>query len=1551
MKTKLSIRLLSLLLVLVLCIGFLPLGVFAQEIETGPAEETEVTTTEETIPEEAAPETEPAATTPGELPDSTANTVPEITQEPTAAETTEPQAAPTEDPTTDDVATTPTEAMEPTEAPVIDAIPSAADLLQAPTLMAANTLVISQDHLIFTDGHDDYYFPTYTTQGSIKKIYNSNGYYASDIYTLTLNGKIAFCIQPTTRPGGSYSQKSDLVAWEQELSNNQKVAISLAMYYGYPMSDYGVASPAGTAGDPSLEYPLNTALWQKNEKIAATQIVIWEIVMGFRIATPPYKVTNSSLYNAFAGNWNTLKMYYNTIGSKMAQQRTIPSFTAGFAGAAPTIKLQPDGKGNYTAKVTDTNNVLDNYDFKMDGVTFTKSGNVLTISAPASVAKTLADAKACRATNNKGAISIDPDKTVAVWAANNGGQAVVSPISAEADPVPAYFKLQADAVGHAAVAKTSEDGKVSGIQFELLQGSTVLEKKATDANGNITFNTDLLDGSSYTIHEIPKPGYVPQPDQTFKAVANETVTVTFRNVLKKGSLKVTKAAEDRLVQGVKFHLSGTSLTGQAVDLYAVTNADGVAVFSDVPVGTGYTLEEVDTATRYVVPRAQIVEIKWSEVTEASVSNVLKKWSATITKADRETGYAQGDGSLSGAVYGVYNGEALVDTYTTGTTGRITTKEYLCGDAWTIREISPSEGYLLDPTVYSVGAEAGNFTIEHNTLSADVKETAIKGRISILKIAGGNGQSGIQTPEDGAEFQIWRTAAGSFDAARDAEKDVLTTDRNGFGQTKYLPYGTYTVHQSKGWADTIFVEDFQVTISADGETYHYTLNNAWKTLRIQAVKVDRETGSVIPVAGVGFQFFDAKGNKLIYEVTYPTPAVIDTYYTGEDGTLVTPWELKHGTYTAVEVVAPAGYVLDSTPVTFKVSDDSATTTVGGLKVMRVEISDLPQMGRIEISKTGEGLVSVIETDGLYTPVWGETGVAGATFEIRAAKDIVTEDGTLRYHAGDLVDTVVTGADGKATSKALYLGPYTVTETEAPAGYVLDTTSYTAELTYAGQDVEITSTQIGLHNDRQRAAISLVKSLEQDETFQLGMNGEIQNVVFGLYAAEEITALDGSEIPADGLIDMVTVGADGKAAFAADPPLGSYYAQEIATDEHYVLSDAKYPLTFKADSAVATTEIWINNGEAIENKLIRGRIHGYKLGEDQEPLAGATFGLFPAGTTEYYAETALALAVSDETGEFVFEGVPFGKYAIKELEAPMAHVADDRVYEVEISENAQTVGINVPNALIRGAVQLTKVDKNYPENKLTGAKFTVYRDLNGDGKLDEGELKTAMDLPEIGGGVYRLEALEWGKYLMQETEAPDGYYLDDGIYAFEIVTDGETVVVENEAGTGCFVNQHVPELHTTASIEGKEEAYFGGKITVKDAVSYKYLIVGKEYTISGKLMDKSTGKPFLVDGKEVFAELTFTAEKSEGTIDMEFTFDSSSLTVKTDLVVFETMTADGAEVGAHADLTDVGQTVTLAPQPKVPHTGSIDMLRWATLGILGVLILATGVVLLARKRKIQ
>ncbi len=999
--------------------------------------------------------------------------------------------------------------------------------------------------------------------------------------------------------------------------------------------------------------------------------------------------------------------------------------------------------------------------------------------------------------------------------------------------------------GSLQVTKDSEDGLVEGVQFKLsgtsLSGLPVEQYAVTNANGVATFEDVLISGHApYVLEEVnTAERYIVPENQTAAIEWNEVTNNYFYNELKRGDLKVTKTAEDGLVEGMKFHLYGTSLSGAKVDEYAYTDENGIAMFYGVLIGEGYTLEEVNTNIRYVVPAKQTADIAWNEVTNNSFENILKKFCVDVFKVDgylfwddpedeesgglvpvsavpmslavdsdqmvNEYGWpygvTQGDATLEGAVYGLYNNGVLVDTYTTDKNGYFLTDYYVCGDNWYLQEITPSEGYLLDDTRYYIDCSAYEYTVELNTEYVDVYEAIVRGKIAIIKHCD-DGSTKIETPEEGAVFAVYLKSAGSYDNAEEKERAILFCDEFGFAETAWLPYGTYVVEQIDGWEGKEMMPAFDVNINADGETYRYLINNATFEAEIEIVKKDIETGNIIPSAGIGFKVRNTDtGEYVIQRVNYPTPMDIEVYYTDSTGKLMLPSPLPYGNYEIIEQNTCYGYVLDSDPVAFKVD--------GSTDIVTVVKSNIAQKGTITIEKTGEVFSSVRENEGIYQPVYEVKGLAGAVYEITAAEDIVTLDGTTRYTKGQVVATVTTDADGRVTSEPLYLGKFTVNEVTAPHGMVLNTNPVDVELTYAGENVKVSTTSTSFYNERQKVTIDLSKSLEKDDVFNIGNGDEITRVQFALYAAEDLIAEDGKTIPKDALIEIDACDTDGKITFSTDLPVGAkVYVKEYATDSHYILSDLIYEVTFDYEGQdTGTVRKNINDGNAIENEMIRGSIVGKKLDEDGFAICGALFGLFAENETEFTEETAILTCESNEIGVFHFENVPFGRWIVREIKAAPAFVLNENSYAVTVSEHEQVVEITIENEFITGIVKTTKVDKEYPENTLGGAIFEIFVDVDGNQEFDAEIDLLVGEMTEGENGVYTMDNLRYNGYFLYEKVAPNGFLKDDGYYYFEIRNDGETVVVENEAGIG-FTNQPIKGNVTTTKVD---EEYPENKLT--------------------------------------------------------------------------------------------------------------------------------------------
>lgn len=986
-----------------------------------------------------------------------------------------------------------------------------------------------------------------------------------------------------------------------------------------------------------------------------------------------------------------------------------------------------------------------------------------------------------------------------------------------------YNKLKR---GDLKITKTSEDGMVEGVKFRLtgtsLSGEKIDLTATTNSKGVASFDDVLITGhSTYTVTEVDTKDYYITPAAQSASIAwNEVTNKSFYNELKRGSLRVQKTSEDNFVNGMKFRLTGTSDSGIKVDEYATTDANGVAVFGDILIGKNYVLSEVNTPSRYVIPATQNVDIEWNIVTGASAQNILKKWRADVFKVDGYIywgdpgedgggpvpemavmslnspssdemvdeygwpyGETQGNATLAGAVYGVYKNGDLVDTYTTDKNGWFITKYYPVGDnnTWTIQEISPSEGYLLDPTVYYVDAYTDKYTVELNTENIDVYEAIIRGKIAIIKHAD-DGSTQIEHPEENAVFEVYLKSAGSYENARETERALLVTDEYGFAETpNWLPYGVYTVKQTKGLEGKELMPAFDVNINEDEKTYRYLINNATFEAEIEIVKKDKETGKVIPASGIGFKVRNTDtGEYVVQHINYPVPMDIEIYYTNDTGKLMLPYALPYGNYEIIEQNTCYGYVLDSTPVAFKV--DGSTDLVTVVK------SNMAQKGTITITKTGEVFSSVTEKDGIYQPVYEVKGLQGAVYEIIALEDIITLDSTVRYTKGQVVDTVTTGKDGTATSKSLYLGKYQCKEVTAPHGMIINKTPVDVELVYAGELVEITTTPASFINQRQKIVVDLKKTMEHDDVFHIGNNGEITNVQFGLYANADMIAADGKVIPKDALLETAYCDKDGNITFATDLPVGaSVYVKEIHTDCHYILNEDCFQVDFDyAGQETETVRTTVNNGEEIENKILRGDVLGKKVDEDGFSICGALFGLFSADATEFTEETAILTCESNEIGVFLFEKVPYGKYIVREIKAAPDFVLNENNFDVVIDEDGETVELVIENKFIVGSVQTIKVDKDYPENTLSGAVFEVYVDVDGNKEFNAEIDLLVGEMTEGENGLHTMENLRYNGYFLYEKTAPEGFLKDDGYYYFEIRENGVVVTVENEAGVG-FINE--------------------------------------------------------------------------------------------------------------------------------------------------------------------
>ena len=1080
--------------------------------------------------------------------------------------------------------------------------------------------------------------------------------------------------------------------------------------------------------------------------------------------------------------------------------------------------------------------------------------------------------------------------------------------------------------GKIKVNKTADDGIVSGREFKVTGNDGSSYTKKTNANGVAEFsglkvyNTSTGKAITYTVSEINVDTRYEVPKaQNVTLTSGDvdlTVNVKFNNQLKTGSIKINKQSEDNQNDDREFTITGNGKT------YTIkTGLDGVAILSDIPVYNSnnekivYTISEKNVPVRYVVPADQTATLTADATTTKTFKNILKKFTVEVTKQDSETTSAQGDGTLAGAVYGLYKDGELADTYTTDENGYFKTKEYVCGN-YTVQEISPSEGYLLDKTVYSVGAEAENYFIEHNPLSMTVTEDVIKGNIAMIKHSD-DGSTQIETPEVGAEFEVYLKSSGSYANAVETERDYLTCDENGFAQTKDMPYGIYTVHQTKGWEGTEFMADFDVKISADGQTYRYLINNAEFKSYIKVVKVDSETGKTIPYEGAGFEIYDSNGQKISMTFAYPTPTTIDTFYTNSEGYLITPEVLPYGEYSLVEVQAPVGYVLDSTPVSFTVSADNAEEE-NALTVIKVRKENTAQKGKISVRKTGDIFTSVatassaytnengemIVNPTTYTPVFASGNLSGAVFQVIAVEDIVTLDGTTRAYAGDVVSEITTDENGYAETEPLYLGKYEVREIKAPEGYVQNNEPKDVELTYAGQEFEVRDTvNTAFENEYQSVRISLSKVMENDELFEIYGKDYYTSVRFGLFAAEDITAADGTVIPADGLLSEVSLDEDMTAKFDVQIPFGRYYVKEISTDEHYVLGGEKYLVNFEY-MGQDIQNVDIDCGQFV-NLLKRGRIEGHKVDDKSEPLENAVFGLFTADCVKFSRDTAIMTAVSDENGYFEFDEIPYGEYIVREIEAPTGYILSGESYPVTVCEDGETITIRTVNKPI--TVEVSKVDV-YGE-ELIGADMQLE---NADGEI--------IDEWISDGTNHIVTELPAGDYTLKEIAAPDGYVIATDI-EFEVFADG-TIKIRNVDSTAISEdgNPLIVMVDDTTKVKiskrdiTTDKELPGATLQIIDEdgnVVEEWVSADEAHLVEGKLI---AGKEYTLretiapDGYEIANEIRFTVNE-DGSVTEVVMYDEHTPDLETPPTVIIDIPHTGVSADNSAELYLVATAVIM------------------------------------------
>ena len=1374
---------------------------------------------------------------------------------------------------------------------------------------------------------------------------------------------VGYCIQPGIRIGDGPGDKVEYAggsdsSYYKKFPAALRRALGLVSLYGYP-----------------------NAMTDKNAYYA-TQVLIWGLVIG-QVDPNDFTGTNKFYTCLDEDSKKAVKPYYESLLNQLKFHETRPSFAGASSSQAKPITLQWDsGSKRYEATVTDSNEVLSQFDFTASGLTISRKGNQLTLSSTQPVLNP---------------ISVSSDKVMPevkvgsqlVWTSNEYMQQEVLSGAPVPSPVTAWLKVQTEKTGTIALKKTSEDGKVSGVKFQIT-GNGISKTVTTGKDGSV--DVTGLPAGTYTVSEVEIPGYYETPEsQTVKLTAGQTASVSFSNTLKKGSLTVvktaedgfkegftfrltgtadsgekidltavtgkdgkavfqnvpigsgyvlseektpdryvvpedqtadiewnkvtnkevynalkdgqlivTKTAEDGFKEGFTFRLTGTADSGEKIDLTAVTGKDGKAVFQNVPVGSGYVLSEENTPDRYVVPEDQTVDIEWNKVTNKSFTNTLKKFRVQLHKSDSETGTPQGDAVLDGAQYTLYNQQDKELETLTITDGTAVSGYYPC-QTIAIRETKAPVGYQLDDTVYTVEAPADEQTEEHITLTREVKEQVIKGKIAIRKYLAQAG-SEEKLPMEGIEFTITLNSDPNI-------KEVITTNAEGDAETGLLPYGVYTVTETEYPESVTPIEPFTVTISEHHKTYEFVLDNMEKSAQLKIVKADADTGKTIPLEGAGFRIKDLTSGKWVSQNG------VDEFFTTQDGTLMLPKVLPYGSYELYETVPPVGYLLYDKPIPFTID--------GSQQVVTVTCHDTAVKGEIQVEKIGERFTAVKQEETpygtQYTPVFTKTGLPDVEFTVTAAENICAADGTVLLKKGQTAGVMITGKDGKATLSDLPLGAdgtarYLITETGAPDDHL---TAEPVEVTLSYQDghTPVVTASADIVDTRKKVQITLRKELEQDEKFEIGAGAESRHVVFGLFAEKDIFSADGSrKILAGSLIAYTGIDENGNAAFPADVPAGAYYVQELATDDQYILDGRKYPVVFTYEGQdTETVTIDAGNGNMLKNTLKRGKISGWKVDQDGFELGGAIIGLFREDAGEFTEETALMVTESNEIGYFEFANVPYGRYIVKEIQSPTGFLLSEDTFPVEIKEDGQVIEITIENQIIKGTVETIKVDADYPDHKLSGAVFEIYADVDHDGKFNADIDRLAGEMTETDPGLYQMKDLVYGNYFLHEKEAPEFFEKDDGYYPFYITKNGEVVRIETEAGVG-FLNQ----------------AQTGSLNVVKTADDDK--IKGRIFKITGTdFMGNAYEQEFTTDEN---GEIHVTLRVGKYTVSEVAGEDAEKYILPDDQTV---------EIQA-GETTTVKMHNRLVPEvPSVPQTGD-NPWRPVVVGVLAAIAALTGGVLI-------
>ena len=1275
MKKKLK-KSLACLLAALLIFSAVPISALADEADTP------VSVTVETNAEKAAQDTEPDAEP---KPETTAEptATPEASAKPSAEPTAEPSPEATEEPTESEVSAEPEATAEPTASPT----PNPEDEI---SLLALGDEAVTRYRTVGINGNF-----------SSNYLYDLGQY---PLYDILFNGTSypAYCLQHGKGRvnNGAYVQRDNYGMTE---------AMRRIVAYGFNNTN---ALQDGNNGWYSAE----------TAKMMVTQHLVWLASEGYITVDGTNWSWSSGIDNDvermanLAYNGSVVRSYYAELKDRLLRSEIVPSFAGKSSDGsdAQEIALQLVN-GKYTATVTDTNGVLDLFDFQQAGFDISRNGNTLTIST-----STLPEQE----TTVIGAgYTVGDKNSIAVWEdrdqqANIQHQATCPGTT----QTMAYIKIKGEKPKYTVtLTKTSADVKIT--------------------NGNANYS---LEGAVYYVYkDVNIPDY---PYWNYKPYATFTTDAN-------GHAELSKKLE---------------------------NGNYVTIEQVAPLG--YTLDT--SVHRFSVN---------GKSTDISVVDDPSAVTLTVTKKDSDTNssVAAGNASLAGAVYRVsylQDGSEVHKDITTNSSGRAVLKGIPIGQI-KVQEISSPLGYKLDPIVHIYNVAPHEVTsVEFELEPADFTEEVMKGQIALHKQ-----YETLDEPADeqGAEFDVYLKSAGSFDAAKETERDHITTGADGMATTKDLPYGTYVVHQTKGGNGRQLVADFDVSISEDGKVYSYDLVNIQKNAQLKIVKTSEDG----VIEGIKFRVTRLEDN---YSAEYVTNAAGEILtetlpiYADKDGATKYQYRVEE-----LDTEETFGYQLP----------DSQTVELSEGEIASVSFHNKPIEIGTKATVDGEKEVDPLDKVTLTDTV-SYTGLVPGK-EYRAT--------------GVLMD--------KETGEKLLVDGKEIT---AETVFVPETKNGSVDVTFIFDATGLHGKEIVVFEDLYRENVLLTTHADINDE---GQTVKIKNPEIGTKAtadgkkeitADKITITDvvsytdltpGKEYKLTGVLmnkatnDKLLI--DGKeitaeATFTPKAPTGevemtfTFDARELTAETEVVVFETLY----RDGIEIAVHADIEDEGQTVKILPLHGSIMTTKVNADDptDKISGATFGVYSDadGDGIFNAKTDKLVGTLQEgdTGVYTLDSLPYGKFFLHEDKAPEGFVQDNIYYPFEIKEDGQIVnfetvpGKDFPNKPIKGTVTTTKVDATNPQHKLSGAVFEIYRDADGDGRYTEGVDTLIGRMDEIETGFYSLSDLVYGKYLIYEAQAPANFVRDTIYYPFSITEDGQTVTFETIPGKD-FPNSPVPNRPKTGS----------------------------------------------------------------------------------------------------------------------------------------------------------